>query len=119
MATEKNYNLLLTVKNINPVCPICSSRYDLSNIRILKEVKGGVLSFFSCNVCGSSFIASVSETPFGHIAKGMLVELDENEVLKFVRGESVSYDNVLDLHQEMEDSKMWLKKIMKDNNLRN
>ncbi len=113
MATEKNYNLLMTIKNINPVCSICNTRYDLSNIKIIDETRNGVLSFFSCSSCGSSFITSVSETPFGHVAKGMLVELEENEVLDYMKKEGiVTQDDVLNLYELFKKDKKILKRIL-------
>jgi len=95
-------DLTNTSQQIMPGCPICNKKYEVQKIQIIDEVEGRVLSHFQCTHCSSCFLASITETPFGHMAAGLMTDLRADEVVKFAGSEPVSYDDVLDLYELME-----------------
>lgn len=99
----KNDNDLIKASHqLNPRCPICDYKYEVQRIQILNESENGVLSYFRCEKCSASFLATISETPFGHMAQGLLTDLDAQEVLKFARHDAVTHDDVLEVHESLE-----------------
>ena len=98
-----DYNDLIKASHqVNPRCPICNHKYEVQRIQILHEIENSVLSYFKCENCAASFVATVSETPFGHMAQGLLTDLEAEEVLKFAKHEAISHDDVLEVHQQLE-----------------
>ena len=103
----ENYNDLIKASHqVNPRCPVCNQRYEIQRIQILDESEAGVLSYFKCDKCLASFLATVIETPFGHMAQGLLTDLEVQEVLKFAQSSSVTHDDVLEIHERLENNKL-------------
>lgn len=97
------YNDLIRASHqLNPRCPICDHKYEVQRIQILHEIENSILSYFKCDNCAASFVATVSETPFGHMAQGLLTDLEADEVLKFAEQESITHDDVLEIHKRLE-----------------
>jgi transposase-like protein len=103
---DKYHDLIKASHQVNPRCPICSQKYDFQKIQILDESEAGVLSYFKCDKCSASFLATVTETPFGHIAQGLLTDLEAEEVLKFAKHEAITHDDVLEVHEQLEKGSM-------------
>ena len=87
---------------MNPRCPICDAKYDTQRIQILEESDNGLLSYFTCQNCSAAFLASVVETSFGHMATGLLTDLQADEVAIAAQCEPLTHDDVLDAHQKLE-----------------
>ncbi len=105
MFMESPDSMRRTSQQLNPQCPICSQRYDIQHVNILRENNQGVLSHFSCKNCSASFIAAIVETPFGHMASGLLTDLGADEVLKFAEQDVITNDDVLEVHEMLENNK--------------
>ena len=103
----KNFNHLIKAsQNLNPHCPICNVKYDVARIQILNENENGILSYFTCTHCESSFLASIVETPFGHMATGLLTDLDAEEVFKFAQEVPITHDDVIEAHELLENGEL-------------
>ena len=95
-------SILRQSQQLNPECPICNHKYDIQRIQILDENEQGVLTHFSCKNCFASFLATIVETPFGHMASGLLTDLCADEVLKFAEQDTINNDDVLEIHEMLE-----------------
>lgn len=83
-------------------CPVCGSEYKNNDTGVVKAKDSAMLVHASCSHCQSSFLAMVTkgyETE-GMVSMGMLTDLDYEEACRFLGGEPVTADEVLDLYEK-------------------
>jgi hypothetical protein len=88
-------------------CPSCQTKYAEKDAKIVApaDKDGKVLIYFNCPVCQSSLLAQMVAMPFGLFGSAALTDLEANEVKKFIHGEKVSYDDVLEVYQKLESNR--------------
>ncbi len=79
-------------------CPICQAMYDFQSLQILGEKDHSILVFMQCHVCQASIVSILSLDPRGMSAQGMVTDLTPEEIIKAGFTESVSVDDVLEMH---------------------
>jgi hypothetical protein len=83
-------------------CPVCDSRNFPAQIKLLNENDVSHLLHIQCRKCKSCIIVLITSGPQGVMSMGLLTDLKSDEVLKFSKGQSISADDVLDIHELLE-----------------
>jgi len=100
---EQNKHLFDNSLRLVKHCPVCHTKYSPSSVSLVFSSAESHLLYFACHSCSSSLLARVMEMPFGVVGSAMLTDLERNEVDKFFSGEKVSIDDVLEVHQMLEN----------------
>ena len=66
---------------------------------VLDEDEKRTTLHLSCSACNASSIVFVSTGQFGVVSLGMLTDLEQGEAKRVFRGEAISTDQVLEVHQ--------------------
>lgn len=93
-------------------CPVCQSRYDQPEAKILEEREGACLIHLKCRRCGSSVVALVVANIFGITSVGLITDLASEEVLKFKDAAPIGADEVIDVHQLLSADKRNFKQLI-------
>ncbi len=93
-----NFNPSLNLRLIRR-CPICNIEYKQSMIQVLDENEFGLLTYATCNSCGSNLLTKFSSLPQGVVGNAILTDLKSEEVLEFAAGDDISDDDVLYIQQ--------------------
>lgn len=84
-------------------CPVCRSRYEQVEAKILEERDESYLIHLTCRQCGSSVLALVTAGILGVTSIGMITDLSSEEVIKFKETNSIVADEVIEAHQLLSD----------------
>jgi hypothetical protein len=98
-----NFNVFHHNLHLNGRCPVCNTMYDLQKFKILAERDQNVLTYIQCSHCGSALLSVLSMSPHGLQAVGLVTDLTSDEVTQFGQQSVVSSNDVLNLHQSLED----------------
>lgn len=90
---------------LNGRCPICQAMYDFQKLQILGEQDQSILVFLECPVCQASILSILSMDPRGMSAQGMVTDLTSEEVMDINELEPVEADDVLAIHELLEEDK--------------
>ena len=97
------------IDRIAKFCDKCGSPYHLDDIQIIQEKNSSTIIHFSCRNCKSSNIANLV-SPMGFTTRvPMNSDLTIDEVPKFASRETVSLDDVLEVHVCFEEGKGCIK----------
>ncbi len=83
-------------------CPVCHWRYDPLETKILDEHEGSHLLFIKCKNCQSGILALITANNFGISSVGLVTDLDSCEVMKFRDLAEVKAEDVLRLHENLD-----------------
>ncbi len=93
------------IEKIARFCDKCGEPYHSEDIKIIQEKAPSVIIHFSCRSCKSSNVASVVY-PMGFTTRTPVnSDLKVDEFAKFATGDTVSLDDVLDVHVCFQESK--------------
>jgi hypothetical protein len=84
-------------------CTLCGSAYDSKGITLLEENDQQTIFHMACSGCGVSVLLFMSSGQFGIVSIGMVTDLNKREVKNFYRTDSITPDQVIEVHQ-------WLKR---------
>lgn len=73
---------------------------------VMEEEGDGSLVYIQCKKCLSNFVGLVNLSPMGINIISFTTDLNKSEVVKFQKGERVNEDDVLELHEALEDKKI-------------
>ncbi len=100
--SQFNPNQLL---RLNARCPVCNTVYDLQKLRILGEREQQVLAYIDCGTCSTALLSILSMNPNGMTARGLVTDLTVEEVVESEAWRMVGSDDVLDLHEVLENDR--------------
>ncbi len=84
-------------------CPICNQNYNPVQIRVLEEKQDSHLIYITCGYCETSVLAVIINGGLGVSSVGLITDLSSEDVLCFKEAEALSYDDVLDMHEVLEN----------------
>lgn len=84
-------------------CPVCETRYNPMQARILGQDGETHLLHVRCRKCHNSILALVLVNQVGASSVGLLTDLTYDDVIRFRSHESVSIDDVIDAHAFLEE----------------
>lgn len=80
-------------------CPFCENKHLPSNISLLE----GTTYFCKCTKCKLSQVMHLTLLPHGQgVVITRITDLKKNEILKKMKNDLVSENDVLDVHAELE-----------------
>lgn len=100
-----NFNAFHSNLHLNGRCPVCNTMYDLQKFKILAERDQHVLTYIQCSQCGSALLSVLSMSPHGLQAVGLVTDMNSDEVSQFEQQAAISSNDVLNLHQALEDDR--------------
>lgn len=77
---------------------MCGHSYKTISVRVVRETANGSLLYFKCTQCRGGLVASVMDAPFGLLGSGLMTDLQYDEVERYAVADSISEDDVLDVH---------------------
>lgn len=98
-------NLPLNLRLIKN-CPVCQREYRQNMVQILSENEFGLLTHMTCAHCGAHLLTRLSTMPQGVVGNSILTDLQADEVMSFLNHDEISADDVLRVHQLLEDNKL-------------
>ena len=88
-------------------CPVCNRKYQPNKVQIIDELGNAFLAYLTCTFCQSNLIVRVVSLPQGLVGSAILTDLDPMEVLRFSNGIKVSSDDILNVHQSLNNNKIF------------
>lgn len=79
-------------------CPVCNKEYDPVKALLLEEGESHTVLHITCPACGISNVVLISATQWGVVSMGVLTDLEKEEATGLFRGEAVSSDQVIEVH---------------------
>ena len=86
-------------------CPVCGVKYRLSETLVLAEEKTKSVLHLTCKKCGTAALIFVSTGKFGIASFRIITDLNRQEARKLFRGEAISTDQVIEVHQFLKNFK--------------
>ena len=86
-------------------CPLCQTIYRPASTRVLVTREDAHLVHLKCSQCGCGIVALVVNNLLGISSVGLLTDLTPEDVLKFRHTDSVSADDVIELHTWLESGR--------------
>ncbi len=80
-------------------CPICDEHHKNIDAKILEERGNNYLVYLKCKKCNSSIVSLIANSGAGVNSINMIVDLVEDEVLKFKDFKAINSDDVIAVHQ--------------------
>ncbi len=80
-------------------CPLCQSIYQPASTRVLIAREDAHLVHIKCGQCDCAIVAVIVNNLMGISSIGLLTDLTPEDVLKFRSTDSVSADDVIELHR--------------------
>ncbi len=96
---------------IDAKCPVCGSLYDFGRLEVLQEEDGASLMYIKCSVCQSAALSVIALGSFGIKVASVITDLEKNEVLRFQDDESITSEEVLELHESLQHQDNFLEII--------
>ncbi len=97
MEGNQNHNSL----NHLTECPLCGTKYNRSDMVVLREGKAKAVFHLTCSKCGTAMLAFVSNTPQGIVNLGIATDLNAREALVSFEGKIVDSDNILNVYSSL------------------
>ncbi|HUT22120.1 MAG TPA: hypothetical protein VMX18_01785 [Candidatus Bipolaricaulota bacterium] len=94
-------------------CPVCKAVYYPSEINVVDEKENAHLLHLQCRKCKNCLLVLIIAGAKGISSVGLVTELDSEEALKYLRGNPVSADEVLDIREKINNSNKFLEIIKK------
>ncbi|MBI4435531.1 hypothetical protein HY630_02575 [Candidatus Uhrbacteria bacterium] len=83
-------------------CPVCETRYNPMEARVLGEQGETHLLHVQCRKCQNSILALVLVNQVGASSIGLLTDLSYEDVVRAKTSRCVSVDDVIGVHQMLE-----------------
>ena len=98
----QNANLWNESLKVVSQCPLCQSRQNDMEARVLGQDGEARLLYLNCHKCGNSLLALVLVSHGGVSSIGMVTDLTYDDVRRFHQVEQVCADDVLEIHQALQ-----------------
>ena len=105
---DKLFNLFSDNPTLITHCPICNARFNPLEAKILQEGDTTHLVHVKCQYCHSAILALIVVNNLGVSSVGLVTDLHHDDVLKFSEGKAISIDDVLEVHQELNNQKVFI-----------
>ena len=113
MLADKFFDLFNeSLKVISSYCPVCHSRYNPIEAKILEENDEAHLVHIRCRHCQVAILALVLVNNLGVSSLGLVTDLNSEEVLKFKDLPPVTCDDVITTHQLLSDKKVLIDQLL-------
>lgn len=104
MDEEFNKNFFDESLRLVAYCPLCNQRYNPLEAKVIDKEDNAYLIYVRCRKCQGSIVALVLSTGLGVSSTGLVTDLNSEDLIKFKEAQSITIDNVIDLHEALEGS---------------
>lgn len=80
-------------------CPVCETRYNSTEARLLGEQAETHFLHVQCRKCKHAVLALVVVNQVGASSVGLLTDLSYDDLVRMKTGQKVSVDDVIEVHQ--------------------
>jgi hypothetical protein len=113
MIEDKFFDLFNeSLKVISSYCPVCNSRYNPIEAKILEEKDDVHLIHIRCRHCQVAILALVMVNSMGVSSVGLVTDLASDEVVKFKNVAPITVDDVIEIHQVLNDKKVLIEQLI-------
>ncbi|MFA6096918.1 MAG: hypothetical protein WC788_04815 [Candidatus Paceibacterota bacterium] len=85
-------------------CPMCDFKYEKDNIRIIEKKEGLITLYMNCTQCKSSLMMVIMTGALGITSVSTMTDIVEDDIER-ISGNSIDYDDVLEMHRFLEECK--------------
>ena len=103
MSSNKSSELWNEGLKLVSYCPVCETRYNPMEARMLGQDGETHLLHVQCRKCSNCILALVLVNQAGASSIGLLTDLSYEDVLSFRSNETVSVDDVINVHTYLEN----------------
>ncbi len=93
------------------VCPLCNTAYNPLSSKILEEKEDAQLIHLECDRCYGAIVALISQGGVGLSSVGLVTDLSSEDVIKFKSSPDVTYNDVIDIHEVLEQEERFLAEL--------
>ena len=86
-------------------CPKCGASLEGAQLITISEAPIALVAHAVCTVCKTESMVTITPTGSGSVQ--VQSDLTGHEFKKFLGAKNVSYDEVLNLHQQLKKDKIW------------
>jgi transcription elongation factor Elf1 len=86
-------------------CPICNKKYGQAKVLVLEEESNKTTLHVTCENCKISSLVFVSSGKLGIVSLGMLTDINREEARNLFKGEAISTDQVIEVHEYFKNGK--------------
>ena len=92
-------------------CPVCRTKYDFFQAKIIEEREESYLVFIQCKKCRSGIVALLLNNMYGISSIGLVTDLSYEDAVKFIKDRNCDYDDVIEIHKLLGRKRGLLKQI--------
>ncbi len=85
-------------------CPLCNTRYQPEEAKIVEEKDDAYLLFTICEKCGSNIVATLTTNPLGISSVGLVTDLTYEDVVVFKDSDNIFPNDVVELYQHLKNT---------------
>lgn len=85
--------------NLLAKCPNCGRKHNNSKTHIIEQKGDMTTLHITCGHCNVSVLVLVSEGSIGLVSVGMMIDLDKEEVKRFISKDPVTVDEIIEVHK--------------------
>ncbi len=94
-------------------CPICGNDKGTIEMTVIEERDDSHLVYIQCKKCFSNLIGFVNFGQMGVSVISFATDLEKSEIIKFKNAKNVDEDDILELHEALENEKINFIEIIK------
>ncbi|MFC1787634.1 hypothetical protein ACFLZY_00210 [Patescibacteria group bacterium] len=98
MKSKQDPNLFSEGLKLVSYCPLCETRFNSMEARVLGEDQETHLLHITCKKCRNSILALVLLSGSGSSSVGVITDLSADDVFRFKRSKKISTDDVIEVH---------------------
>ncbi len=98
MNISREYDRIIPQK-----CPICSSKRENLSYEPVGSDKNRTAIYVSCEKCLASIVFFITQNEMGIMTVGVLTDVNSQEAKNFFGAMSVSDNDVIDIHEYLND----------------
>ncbi len=89
-------------------CPLCHAFYQPTAAKLVAEHEDRHLVHLECGSCGGAIIAVVIANTLGIQSVGLVTDLSRDDLLRLQSGTAVGPNDVIDLHEYLDQNRNFL-----------
>jgi hypothetical protein len=101
MSEHRFFNFFDENLKIITTCPVCATRYNPIEARVLADKGDGHLLYIKCSQCHAAVLAVVMASQVGVSSIGLVTDLSSEDIVKFLPAQPISSDDVISLYQSL------------------
>ncbi len=105
---QSSSQLFLEGLRFMSVCPFCSSKEAPTDSKIIESRDDAHMVHLTCKRCGQAILVLVRSSGVGIQCVGIVTDLSEDDAKKLLYDRSVNIDDVLDVHEALNNEEFLL-----------